>query len=235
MLSRQHTHTHTHTHTQKHARTHDEICKQEQSNKSGERKLLRSCRAAPEVFWSVGRHTRARARMHAQAPLPRARCRSTWEGAIKFQTHRITGANHASGLGLRTGWGTHLQCPRSTHDIKSACGAKWTNTGLTVLYNAVRTRRKREGVQQHTRQCNELEAWRRMWGLAPPAFVPNTARSVSQTTKKEKEGVAVRAKSAITARTPGVKMRGLVPDNGPAMDVRRTHISGQGGGGGGEP
>ena len=40
-----HTHTHTHTHTENH--------KQEQSKKRGERKLLRSCRAAVDVFRSV--------------------------------------------------------------------------------------------------------------------------------------------------------------------------------------
>ena len=46
---RAHTHTHTHTHT------HDENHKQEQSKKSGERKLLRNCRAALDVFRSVGK------------------------------------------------------------------------------------------------------------------------------------------------------------------------------------
>ena len=41
--------TNTHTHS------HDENRKQEQSKKSGERKLLRSCRAALDVFRSVGK------------------------------------------------------------------------------------------------------------------------------------------------------------------------------------
>ena len=64
------THTHTHTQTQTHTHTHDENHKQEQSKKSGERKLRRSCRAALDVFRSVhtGGNVQHRAIVSSVAP-----------------------------------------------------------------------------------------------------------------------------------------------------------------------
>ena len=55
-----HTHTcthaqHIHTHARTCTHTHDENREQEQSNKSDERKLLKSCRAALDVFQSIDR------------------------------------------------------------------------------------------------------------------------------------------------------------------------------------
>ena len=81
-----HTHTHTHTHT------HDENRKQEHSEKSGERKLLRSRRAALDVLRSIDTERQSAvldcgfsAIQNSSCALPRTTC---WVRTVPTQTPR---------------------------------------------------------------------------------------------------------------------------------------------------